>query len=149
MTNRFVSFLKKAGQVLSAGTSIAAEFFPVLAPFINIAIPAAVRPAAVAIESKVESEVSLMSQAVMSAETMGNVLAAEGISGSDKAKAAAVGIMHILMTSEAMVGKTVADPAGANAAAVSIAGGLADWWNAVDGKQLPAAPFAPVVTKAV
>jgi hypothetical protein len=142
MTSKFVSFLKKAGQVIVAGANIAGQIDPVLLPLLNLAIPASKQAAAQTIETSVESDFSLMSQSVMSAETMGATLTASGttVTGAQKAQAAATGIMAILQNSEAMVGKTIGNPTAANAAAVAIAGAVADWWNAVDGKSLPTPP---------
>lgn len=144
MTNRFVSFLKKAGQVLAAGTQIASEFLPILGP-----LAAAVAPKeASQIQAGVtiaESEVTQLSQAVGAAETMGAALAKGGvaITGAQKAQAAATGVLQIFLNSEAMAGKKIADLVAAQKASVTIAGGIADFWNAVDGSSLPNPPSSP------
>jgi hypothetical protein len=152
MTNRFISFLKKAGQILVAAEPIEAELLPQLAPLLNLALPQKSQAAAVAVENTAQSEIGLMTQNVLAAETMANTLAASGttVTGAQKAAAAAVGIKTILENSQAMAGKKIASPTGALAAAEKIAGALADWWNAVDGSSLPTvasstapAPAAP------
>lgn len=138
MANKFVSFLKKAGQILSAGTQIAAEFLPILGPLAAVVAP----KEASQILTIAESEVTQLSQAVGAAETMGAALAKNGVAvtGPQKAQAAATGVLQIFLNSEAMAGKKIADPVAAQAASVTIAGGIADFWNAVDGSALPNPP---------
>lgn len=148
--SKFTSFLKKAGQVLVAGAQIAEEGIPALAPFVNLITPASKQAAVQTIESKVESEISLLSQSVMTAETTANALAQSGtaISGAQKAQIAAVGFTQVLMNSEAMAGKKIGDPVAAQAAAAKMAGAMADWWNAVNSDNLPDPPSAPVANPA-
>ncbi len=145
MANRFVGFLKKAGQLTIAAAPIAEQFMPILTPFLNLALPQKSQAIA-ATGAKIESEVSLMSQSVMTAETIGNILISKGvgITGPQKAAAAGAGIMAILLNSEAMAGKQIADPVAAQTASANIAGGIADWWNAVNGSVLPNVPVAPL-----
>lgn len=142
MTSGAVTFLKKLGQYLAKGLPIAAEAFPMLAPFVNLALPASAQPVAQAVESKAESEISLMSQAVVSAETMANALGSTTVTGAQKAAAAGTGVLQVLLASEAMAGKKIADPVGAQKAAAEIAGGLADFWNSVSGAAVPNPPSA-------
>jgi hypothetical protein len=161
MTNRFVSFLKKAGQILSAGLPIAADVFPILAPIANLMVPAGSQATAVKVETVTQSEIALMSASVFAAEKMGNVLTDKTITGADKAKVAGADIFQIILNSVAMAGKPIADPAAAQTAAVGMAGNLADFWNAVDGAKLPSVPapapapaplpipVAPIATPAI
>jgi hypothetical protein len=139
MSNRFVSFLKKAGQVLVAAEPIVAEALPALAPLLNLVTPKKDQAVVATVESAVVSDVALMSQSVLSVETAANVFAQGGstVTGAQKAQAAGVAILQIFENSAVMVGKKIADPAGAKAAAAKIAGGVADFWNAVDGNVLP------------
>lgn len=145
MANKFVSFLKKAGQILSAGTQIAAEFLPILGPLAAVVAPKQASQILGA-TTIAESEVTQLSQAVGAAETMGAALAKNGVAvtGPQKAQAAATGVLQIFLNSEAMAGKKIADPAAAQVASVTIAGGIADFWNAVDGSALPNPPATTV-----
>jgi hypothetical protein len=145
LSNKAVSFLKRLGQILSAGLQVAAEILPGIAPFVNLTLPASVRATATTIESTVESEISLMAQSVTAAETMANVIGTPGLTGAQKAAAAGTGILQVLLNSEMMAGKTIHDPAGAQAASATIAGGLADFMNAIDGSKLPTPAAQPTV----
>lgn len=142
MANKFVSFLKRAGQIIEAGAQEAAVFVPALAPFVNLLIPASKQAAAVSIETKAVSEITLLSNSVMQTEAMVNAIKAGGtaVTGAQKAQAAGVAVTNILMNSEAMAGKKIGDPVAAQKAASTIAGGIADWWNAVNGNDLPNPP---------
>jgi|SRR5579871_97170 len=142
MANKVTSFLKKLGTFLAQELPVAASAIPALAPFLNLALPASAQPAAEKVEATVSSEVSLMTQAVVSTETMANAIGSPGLTGAQKAAAAGTGVLQVLLASEAMAGKKIADPAGAQKAAVTIAGGLADFWNAVDGSAVPNTPSA-------
>jgi len=140
--SKFTSFLKKAGQILSTVAQDAAVFVPALAPFATLVIPASKQAAVQNVETTVVSDLNLLNQSVMTAETTANALAQTGtvISGAQKAQIAAQGVLTVFLNSEAMAGKKIADPAAAQAAAVKIAGGIADFWNAVDGNVLPTPP---------
>lgn len=142
MANKFVSFLKKAGEIVVAGAAVAAQYEPMLAPLLNLFIPASKQATAQTIETKAISEISLLSSSVLQAETMASTLASSGtsVTGAQKAAAAAVGVTQIFLNSEAMAGKKIGDPVAAQKAASTIAGGIADWWNAVNGNDLPNPP---------
>lgn len=144
--SKFTSFLKKAGEILTTVLADAAIAIPALQPFINLAVPASKQAAVNNDVTVAESEISLLSQSVMTAETTANTLAAGGttLSGAQKAAIAAPAILQVFLNSEAMAGKKIANPAAAQTAAATIAGGIADFWNAVDGSALPNPP-APVV----
>src|ERR1700730_18052631 len=89
MTNRFVSFLKKAGQVLVSAEPLIAQAMPELAPLLNLFIPAKNQAAATTVETAVVSDVALMSQSVLSVETAANVFTQSGSSVTGAQKAAA------------------------------------------------------------
>jgi hypothetical protein len=145
--SKFTSFLKKAGLVLTTVLQDAAIAIPALQPFINLTVPASKQPAVNTVITTAESEISLLSQSVMTAETTANTLAAGGttLSGAQKAAIAAPAILQVFLNSEAMAGKKIANPAAAQAAAATIAGGVADFWNAVDGSALPNPPTTTTV----
>jgi hypothetical protein len=140
--SKFTSFLKKAGLVLTTALQDAAIAIPALQPFINLAVPVSKQAAVNGVITTAESEISLLSQSVMTAETTANTLAAGGtvLSGAQKAAIAAPAILQLFLNSEAMAGKKISNPAAAQAAAATIAGGVADFWNAVDGSALPNPP---------
>lgn len=144
--SKFTSFLKKAGQILTTVLADAAIAIPALQPFINLAVPASKQAAVNGVITTAESEISLLNQSVMTAETAGNVLAAGGtaLSGAQKAAIAAPAILQVFLNSESMAGKKIANPAAAQTAAATIAGGIADFWNAVDGSALPNPPATAV-----
>ena len=144
--SKFTSFLKKAGQILTTVLADAAIAIPALEPFINLAVPASKQAAVNGVLTTAESEISLLNQSVMTAETAGNVLAAGGtaLSGAQKAAIAAPAILQVFLNSESMAGKKIANPAAAQTAAATIAGGIADFWNAVDGSALPNPPVTAV-----
>jgi len=140
--NKFVGFLEKLGKVLAAGVPIAEELFPAVAPFLNLALPASAQPKAQAVEATVSSELALMAQSVTQVETIVNVAGMPTLSGAQKAAAAAPAILQVLENSVMMTGKKIANPAAASTAAATIAGGLADYLNALDGSALPNPPSA-------
>lgn len=135
MTNKVVSFLKKAGLFLAQELPVVAAEIPALQPFLAF-LPKSWQPTANAIATTATSEISLMSQQIMAAETMGNAIGSS-VTGAQKASAAATGIMQIFLNSEAMAGKKISDPAKAQAAIVALSGDLADFWNAVDANVVP------------
>jgi hypothetical protein len=148
MTNKFVSFLKKAGQVIASAAMIAEEFYPALAPLVNAVLPAKDQAKAASVEATVSSDISSVSSVVMSVEGISATLT-QPLSGAQKAAAAGPQIGAIFLASEALAGKKIANPAAFNAAMAVIAGGVADAWNAVDGSALPtpaAATPAPAAT---
>jgi hypothetical protein len=146
--SKFTSFLKKAGQILSTVAQDASIVLPALAPFVNLVVPASKQTAVQGVETTVESDLNLLNQSVMTAETTANTLAAGGttLSGAQKAAIAAPAILQVFLNSEAMAGKKIANPAAAQAAAATIAGGIADFWNAVDGSALPNPPVGTSTT---
>ena len=145
--SKFTSFLKKLGQIVAAGAQVAETVLPAIAPFINLAIPAAKQANALAVETTVGNDLNSIFAAVTAAESAGAVLGNPGLSGAQKAAMAGALVGPIFLNAEAIAGKKVADPAAANAAFVTIAGGIADFLNALDGSALPTAA-APTTTPA-
>jgi hypothetical protein len=147
MTSKFVSFLKKLGQIVAAGAQVAETILPALAPFINLAIPASKQANALAVETTIGNDLNSIFAAVTAAESAGAVLGNPGLTGAQKAAMAGAYIGPIFLNAEALAGQKVANPAAANAAFVTIAGGIADFLNSLDGSALPTAP-PPTTTPA-
>lgn len=141
MTNKFVSFLKKVGQVVAAGVGIAADVLPILSPLATALLPAKYQSTATTVESAVTSDISIISGVVGSVESVSATLASP-LTGPQKAVAVGAQLGPIFLASEAFAGKKIANPTAFNAAMVTIAGGFADAWNAVDGAALPNLPIA-------
>lgn len=142
MTNKFVSFLKKAGQLIASGAEVAIETIPELAPFIKF-LPSKDQAIATTVTSTVSTDANFLLQATMSAEATGAALGTPGLSGAQKAAVAAVDIGQVFLNSSLLAGKKVTNPAAFNAAMVAIAGDVADAWNAFDGSALPNPPTPP------
>lgn len=141
MTNKFVSFLKKAGQVIAAGVGIAADVLPILSPLANALLPSKYQSTAAAVETAAVNDISMISGVVGSVEAVSATLTSP-LTGPQKAAAVGAQLGPIFLASEAFAGKKIANPAAFNAAMVTIAGGFADAWNAVDGSALPNVPIA-------
>lgn len=144
MSNKFVSFLKKAGQILATGAEVAIETLPILQPFTAL-LPQKIQGAVGTVESTVGTDATWLLQAVVSAETAGGVLTNPGLSGAQKAAMAGTYLAPAFTAAMSIAGKAPKDPAAANAALITIAGGVADFMNAYDGSALPTAGSAVVV----
>lgn len=132
MTNKFVSFLEKAGKVIAAGVGIAAEVYPLFQPLATALAPASAKPAI----ATVGSDISDLSGIIGSVEAVSASLATP-LTGAQKAAAAGAQFANIFLNSAALAGKKVANPQAFGTAMVAIASGFADAWNAVDGSELP------------
>lgn len=146
MTNKFLSFLKKAGQILAAGAEIAVEAIPILAPFTPL-LPQKIQSTVGTVETTVNADAQWLLQAVTGIEAAATAATtAPGtvpISGAQKAIMAGNAIAPAFIAAMSLAGKKPADPVKANAALVAIAGSVADFMNAYDGSALPNAPVTP------
>lgn len=100
----FTSFLKKAGQVLSAGLTLTGLIFPVLRPFLGSA-----QPDPGSILTKVDTGVNdftAIGTQIITIET-----ALQGKTGADKLAAAAPLVAGIVRTSELVSGHKIANEA--------------------------------------
>jgi hypothetical protein len=136
MTNKFVSFLKKAGQVLATGAEIAIKEIPALQGLVSL-LPASAQGTAGSVLTTANNDASWLLAAVTSAETAGNVIGTPGLSGAQKAAMAGALIAPAFLNAMSVAGKTPQNPVAANAALVAMAGNLADFMNAYDGSALP------------
>lgn len=141
MPNKFVSFLKKAGQILASGAEVAIETIPILAPF-TILLPKSIQSTVSSIETTTNNDATWLLQAVTGVETAATSIGTPGLSGAQKAVMAGASIAPAFIAAMNLAGKKPADPVKANAALVTIAGGVADFMNAYDGSTLPNLPIA-------
>lgn len=123
-------FLKKVGDVIVKGVEVWTGFEPIIAS----ALPGTAG-AAVQVVSKDLAEISNL---VITAEAIGQ---ASGLAGP--AKAAAVGplIGQLVVQTAPFLDKKIGDPVKFQAAMVTIAGGFADAWSAVDDGAVQTAPL--------
>jgi|SRR5581483_4577280 len=142
MTNKFVSFLKKAGQILAAGAEVAIETIPMLAPFTPL-LPSKVQGTVSTVEATAQNDATWLLQSITGIETAGAAIGTPGLTGAQKAQMAGAAIAPAFLAAMNIAGKKAADPAKANAALVTIAGGVADFMNAYSGDPLPNPPAVP------
>lgn len=117
-----MTFLKLIGSLIVKGLAIIEQFQPAVQAMV---------PNSTGVIQTVSKDLSEAFQVIVNVEAMGQL---SGLSGADKAKAAGPLLAQIVLGSAAMAGKTIADPAAFQAAAVVTAGGFADMLNAVHGQ---------------
>lgn len=115
-----MTFLKKLGGILLKIGQIVVGFGPML----STAIPQIAGAVQV-----VSRDIAAIAQIIMNVEAIGAVL---GIAGPDKLRAAAPLVAQIVLQSEILVNKTIANPELFQKGCTEIAGGMADILNSLD-----------------
>jgi hypothetical protein len=118
----FLSFLKKAGQVLANVASVEAG----LEPIFKAALPAAA--------GATVDKLDLIFKSVVATEGMFATAFPTGQTGPQKLLAASSLIGPVLSTVDTVTGKPIADEAALVAAIQKITGGVADYMNALQAK---------------
>lgn len=134
-----VDFLKKLGGYILTVARVAGKIDPELQIFTQF-LPVPIRDKIIAVDTKVQSELTLIANSIVSAEVMAQTLSDKNITGLDKAKSAAVTITQVLLNAEFMAGREVADAVLAQQIAEKIAGDFADWLKNVKPNHVPDNP---------
>jgi hypothetical protein len=119
-----MNFLKKLGKILANATAIAVGIGPIIGPFLGAGKAASAEATAV-------NDLTQISQIVTMVEA---VVQTPG-SGATKLQAATPLVLQILKTSQAFVGKKVADEALAEKGAADIVTGIVEFMNAIHGDE--------------
>ena len=120
---KFTSFLTALGKILSTGLEIVSGVFPLVQQY----LPASAQGTA----ATVENDLTQIANTVVTAEAV----LGPG-TGPQKLAAVAPLVLQVLMTSQAFSGKKIGDPQGAANAAATIASGIADFINSLDGSSI-------------
>lgn len=126
-----MTFLKALGRYIVEGLQILAGIQPILQQN---------QPSASTVITKVESELTQLASIITTVEAVGTSL---GLPGADKVRAAGPLVAQLILQSELMVGKTVANGPAFAAATQTIAGGIADLLNSLSAASIQTAPVAP------
>lgn len=127
----FVSFLKKAGQILANVASVEAG----LEPIFKAAAPAA---------APTLDKLDLIFKSVVATEGQFAAAFPAQQTGAQKVVAAASLVGPILSTVETIDGKPIANEAALLKAITTITGGVADYMNALQDKASPAVSAASI-----
>jgi hypothetical protein len=128
----FTTFLGKLGKALAEGFSIAAGVGPIIAPFLG--------SKAQAVEGTVQNDLTSIGSVVTMAEALDQTPG----NGAAKLAAATPLVAQIIMTSQLVSGKKIANPALFTQGAGKITSGLADILNSLDAStvQTSGAPLS-------
>ncbi len=127
-----MTFLKALGRYIVEAIQILSGITPIVQQN---------QPGAATVITKVESELQQLAGIIVTVEAVGTSL---GLPGTDKVRAAGPLVAQLILQSELMVGKTVADGPKFATAAQTIAGGIADLLNSLSASSIQTAAPAPV-----
>ena len=116
-----MNFLKKLGQIVAQGLALFTGFAPILTKV----IPQTGQEVQV-----ISKDFSAVADVVANVEAIGNL---SGLTGAQKAAAAGPLVAQIVLSSSVFTNLKIKDTAAFNKACVTIAGGVADLLNSVDG----------------
>ncbi len=117
-----MTFLKKLGQLLLKGASIAAGIYPIVQPLLG--------SKAQAVGGTIVNDLTLVANQVVTVET-----ALEGKTGADKFAALLPLVAGIIRTSELVSGKEIADEAKFQLGVQEVAQGVVDVLNSIHEKE--------------
>ena len=121
----FLSFLKRAGQILANVGAIEAGLEPIFKSVVTSAAPGA---------APVIDKLDLIFKSIVATEGQFAAAFPSGQTGPQKLLAAASLVAPVLSTVDTIRGKPVADEAALTKAIQTITGGIADYMNALQAK---------------
>lgn len=127
MTNKFVSFLKKAGQIIANFGAAEAG----LEPIFKAILPAK--------DGVYIDKLDTIMKSIIATDGMFEAAFPGQQTGPDKLKAAATLVAPLLASLDSLAGTHTVDSVAKQAAILKITSGFADYINALDGGNLPTA----------
>jgi hypothetical protein len=129
MANKFVSFLKAAGEVIANG---ALSYYG-LPPLFKTAAPTTAA-------AGVATEIAALAQAAIQVEAIGK---SANLTGAQKLAALEPQVYAILQNALALGGKPIANPTLAAQGASEVAQGIVDFMNGIEGSTVTSAAGSP------
>jgi hypothetical protein len=134
MANKFVSFLKAAGEVIANG---ALSYYG-LPPLFKTAAPSTAA-------TSTATEIAALAQAAIQVEAIGK---SASLTGAQKLAALEPQVYAILQNALALDGKPIANPTLAAQGASEVAQGIVDFMNGIEGSAVTSAAGSPAPTVA-